>query len=272
MACRLVLRRAARAGSRAFGTKTDPATCLGPRPDLAHSPLTFDAFHYNFDRGRATGQPVCGVIDDFLTGAECSKLIDLATARGYESTDETIQLGGRKGRQNNKNVINISGRCVIDSQKFADKLWARLAVSASMQPVKALLKQSNPGWTPVGLNSVFRFLRYGPGDFFRPHRDSHFVPEVNDARHGRVTSFQSLLLYLDAPGKGGESFFPLPGVGRAKIAPLPGRALVFDHGLMHGGASLEEGAKHLVRTDIIYECLPGTAPPAWATAKIRYMT
>ena len=45
-----------------------------------------------------------------------------------------------------------------------------------------------------------------------------------------------------------------------------------DHGLMHGGASLEEGAKHLVRTDIIYECLPGTAPPAWATAKIRYMT
>ena len=92
---------------------------------------------------------------------------------------------------------------MIDSQKFADKLWARLAVSASMQPVKALLRRSNPGWTPVGLNSVFRFLRYGPGDFFRPHRDSHFVPGVNDERHGRVTSFQSLLLYLDAPDEGG---------------------------------------------------------------------
>ena len=272
---RLALRRAA-PGSRAFGSTSkasaDPATCLGPRPDLTHAPLTFDAFHYNFDRGRATGQPVCGVIDDFLTETECSRLIDLATARGYESTDETIQLGGRTGRTNNKSVINISGRCVIDSQKFADKLWARLAISPSMQPVKALLKQSNPGWTPVGLNSVFRFLRYGPGDYFRPHRDSHFVPEVNDARHGRVTSFQSLLLYLDAPDKGGESYFPLPGLGRAKIAPLPGRALVFDHGLMHGGASLEEGAKHVIRTDIIYECPPGATPPAWATAKIRYMT
>ena len=182
MACRLVLCRTARTGSRAFGTKLDPATCLGPRPDLAHSPLTFDAFHYNFDQGRATGQPVCGVVDGFLTEAECSKLIDLATARGYESTEETIQHSGRKGRKNDASVINISGRCVIDSQKFADKLWARLARSAAMQPVKALLKQSNPGWSPVGLNSVFRFLRYGPGDYFRPHRDSHFVPEVNDVR------------------------------------------------------------------------------------------
>ena len=51
--------------------------------------------------------------------------------------------------------------------------------------------------------AVFRFLRYGPGDYFRPHRDSHFVPEVMDERHGRVTSFQSLLLYLDAPDVGG---------------------------------------------------------------------
>ena len=271
----MLLALRARIGSRGLGStikaSADPATCLGPRPDLVKAPLTFDPLQYAFDQGRSTREPVCGVVDGFLTEAECSKLIDLAAARGYEPADVSIQHG-QQSRKNDKNVINISGRCVIDSQKFADKLWARLAVSASMQPVKALLKQSNPGWTPVGLNSVFRFLRYGPGDFFRPHRDSHFVPEVNDARHGRVTSFQSLLLYLDAPEKGGESYFPLPGVGRAKIAPLPGRALVFDHGLMHGGAFLEEGAKHLVRTDVVYECPPGTTPPAWATAKIRYMT
>ena len=267
-----MLCRAARTGSRAYSTiKTDPATCLGPRPDLVNTPLTFDPLQYAFDQGRATGQPVCGVVDDFLTEAECSKLIDLATARGYEPADVSIQHG-QQSRKNDNNVINISGRCVIDSQKFADKLWARLAVSASMQPVKALLRRSNPGWTPVGLNSVFRFLRYGPGDYFRPHRDSHFVPGVNDERHGRVTSFQSLLLYLDAPDAGGESYFPLPGVGRAKVSPLPGRALVFDHGLMHGGADLKQGAKHLIRTDVVYECPPGTAPPAWATAKIRYMT
>ena len=118
----------ARIGSRAFGSKLDPATCLGPRPDLADSPLTFDALHFPFDQGRSTGQPVCGVVDEFLTEAECSRLIDLATARGYESTDETIQLGGRRGRTNNKSVINISGRCVISSKKFADRLWARLTI------------------------------------------------------------------------------------------------------------------------------------------------
>ena len=112
---RLALRRVAH-GSRALGstTKLDPATCLGPRPDLTKAPLTFDALQYNFDRGRATAPPVCGVIDGFLTAAECAKLIDLATARGYESTEETIQHSGRKGRRNDTSVINISGRCVID--------------------------------------------------------------------------------------------------------------------------------------------------------------
>ena len=109
------LRRAARTGRRAFSSaiKTDPATCLGPRPDLAHSPLTFDAFHYNFDQGRATGQPVCGVVDEFLTEAECSRLIDLATARGYESTEETIQHSGRKGRTNNKNRLPAAQRSSV---------------------------------------------------------------------------------------------------------------------------------------------------------------
>ena len=67
---RLVLRRAARTG-RAYSTiKTDPATCLGPRPDLVDAPLTFDPLQYAFDQGRSTGQPVCGVVDGFLTAAE----------------------------------------------------------------------------------------------------------------------------------------------------------------------------------------------------------
>ena len=177
-----------------------PASARGPT--FTDSPFTFDPLQYAFDQGSATGEPVCGVVDDFLTEAECSKLIDLATARGYESTEETIQHGGRKGRTNNKSVINISGKMrdrlaklVREAPYRGQALGKRSRASPSMQPVKALLKQSNPGWTPVGLNSVFRFLRYGPGDYFRPHRDSHFVPEVNDARHGRVTSFQSLLLY-----------------------------------------------------------------------------
>ena len=82
--------------------------------------------------------------------------------------------------------------------------------------------------------------------------------------------------------RAGESYFPLrqtesngnevAAASRVKVSPLPGRALVFDHGLMHGGAFLEEGAKHLIRTDVVYECPPGATPPAWATAKIRYMT
>ena len=57
-----------------------------------------------------------------------------------------------------------------------------------------------------------------------------------------------------------------------KISPRPGRALCFDHSLEHGGTDIQEGLKHVVRTDVMYRCLPGTVPPKWATAKIRYMT
>ena len=67
------LNRAARTGSRACSTikaSADPATCLGPRPDLVDAPITFDPLQYAFDQGSATGQPVCGVVDDFLTEAD----------------------------------------------------------------------------------------------------------------------------------------------------------------------------------------------------------
>merc|ERR1711998_54503 len=145
-----------------------------------------------------------------------------------------------------------------------------------------ILPVSRNGWQPVGLNEHFRFLRYETGDYFRPHRDAHYVPEATDPRHGEVTSFQSLLLYLDSPSKGGETFFPLrlrpsflsglkdnqvAAPTRVKITPRPGRALCFDHGLEHGGADMEEGVKHMIRTDVIYRCLPGTVPPKWITAK-----
>ena len=148
-----------------------------------------------------------------------------------------------------------------------------------MQPVKALLKQSNPGWNPIGLNSVFRFLRYGPGDYFRAHRDANYVREETDPRHGEV-SFLSLLLYLDSPSKGGETFFPAARLSegsqgvrlKLRLAPKPGRALCFEHALEHGSTEMQEGVKHVIRTDVIYRCLPGTVPPGWIRARRRYLT
>ena len=163
----------------------------------------------------------------------------------------------------------MSGRVVIESQRFADLLWERLA---------PILPATRAGWEPVGLNEHFRFLRYVPGDYFRPHRDANYVREETDPRHGEV-SFQSLLIYLDKPSKGGETFFPAARPSEAnqmrlrlRLAPKPGRALCFEQTLEHGSVELQEGVKHLMRTDVMYRCLPGTVPPKWITAKRRYLT
>ena len=211
------------------------------------------------------------MIDSFLTEDECARLIHFSTLRGFEPANVTIQHGGRP-RKIDKIRLHLSGRVLIKSQRFAGLLWQRLA---------PLLPVSRGGWEPVGLNEHFRFLRYGPGDYFRAHRDANYVPEETDQRHGEVTSFQTLLLYLDSPSKGGETFFPLRLTGpkdnvaaprTVKIAPRPGRALCFEHNLEHGGADMQEGVKHVIRTDVMYRCLPGTQPPKWITAKRRYMT
>ena len=97
-------------------------------------------------------------------------------------------------------------------------------------------------------------------------------------RHGEV-SFQSLLIYLDKPSKGGETFFPAARPSEAnqmrlrlRLAPKPGRALCFEQTLEHGSVELREGVKHLMRTDVMHRCLPGTVPPKWITAKRRYLT
>ena len=276
--------RVARAALAArFTTTADIATCLDPLPEQrAHSPLIFDPLQFPFDEGAAASvdtPPLCGVIDDFLTEEECGRLIALSTSRGYESVNATIQHGDvpapKKGSKMSDRGLNLSGRVLIESERFAELLWERLA------PI--FPPASRNGWEPIGLNEHFRFLRYQPGDYFRPHRDANYVPEATDPRHGEVTSFQSLLLYLDSPRKGGETYFPLRRTGlqednqvvamsTVKISPRPGRALCFDHSLEHGGTDIQEGLKHVVRTDVMYRCLPGTVPPKWATAKIRYMT
>ena len=248
---------------------TGITTCLEPCSGVER-PLEFDPLDFPFDQGAATSTgPLCGTIDDLLTEGECGQLIDFTTSRGYEPAKTKLSHDGRHEPITQDRLLHLSGRAVIKSQRFADLLWERLA------PIVPAIKV---GWEPVGLNEHFRFLRYVPGDYFRPHRDANYVREETDPRYGEV-SFQSLLIYLDMPGKGGETFFPAARVSesnkvrlRLRLAPKPGRAICFEQTLEHGSVELQEGIKHLMRTDVMYRCLPGTVPPKWITAKRRYLT
>ena len=78
-----------------------------------------------------------------------------------------------------------------------------------------------PVWRPVGINPVFRVMRYQEGGWLVPHYDGPFVM---DAR--RQTGMTVVLYLEESPGGGGQLRFlkddqqDLPAIGRRKIDRL----------------------------------------------------
>jgi len=92
-------------------------------------------------------------------------------------------------------------------------------------------------------------LRYRPGAEYQPHHDyfdpahpgSHPVLQRGGQRVG------TLVMYLQAPQRGGSTTFPAIGL---EVAPVAGNAVFFSYdrphpstGTLHGGAPVLEGEK-----------------------------
>lgn len=209
-----------------------------------------------FAPGSKAADRLASVSDHFLTDEECSNLIALTTRRGYEAA--LINVGG--GLQVRSDKTRRSGRCILDSQEFADELWRRLKPLLPDHILGERSEGTRGRWEPVGLNERFRFLRYTPGDYFRPHMDGSYTRE-RDHPHAGDRSFITLMIYLDEPERGGETNFlnefDRGSVRVTAVRPSPGLALFFEHGLLHEGAELTRGVKHAIRTDVMYRrCQP----------------
>ena len=66
---------------------------------------------------------------------------------------------------------------------------------------------------------------------------------------GDVVSLLTLVFYLDDGCEGGETEFPKL---RRTIAPRAGRALLFQHRVLHEATAVRRGEKHVLRTDVLY--------------------
>jgi prolyl 4-hydroxylase len=93
----------------------------------------------------------------------------------------------------------------------------------------------------IGLNELFRFYRYQPGQQFRRHRDQSYIRNSNEA------SYYTFMIYLNDNFEGGETRFD-----DLVVAPKKGSALVFYHYLEHEGMEVIEGVKYVLRTDIMF--------------------
>ena len=167
-------------------------------------------------------------IHEFLSCDECERHVERSEGIGYE----TFTIDGEvfPGYRNN-------ARVVVDDPVLADTLWNRAV--EHMPPVIE-------GQPASGFNPRFRFYRYTGIESFAPHHDG-------SVRVGDRASRLTFMVYLTDVPKGGETRFYGDDLKiRFAVRPERGKALVFDHLILHEGVAVEDGSKYVLRTDVMY--------------------
>jgi hypothetical protein len=146
--------------------------------------------------------------------------------------------------------VRNNERVMFDDRDLAYALWDRLRplLPRGWRSRPAEFEPGGGTYDAVGLNERFRFYRYHPGQRFQLHRDGYF------RRSERELSMLTLLVYLDGACEGGETMLlshGLPG-GHLAVKPKQGLALLFRHELLHEGAEVLSGVKHVMRSDVMY--------------------
>lgn len=165
-------------------------------------------------------------IDHFLAAADCVDLIGLAEEHGFESASVRTAEG-----QRSMPMVRNNERTLFESPRWVQRLWEGLAEVAlpALQGQKAM-----------GLPKDLRFYKYSPGQRFKMHKDGPWI-------EGGLTSRLTFLIYLNEDFIGGETDFR-----EFKVVPQTGRALLFIHDTWHEGATVEEGTKYVLRSDVLY--------------------
>jgi prolyl 4-hydroxylase len=175
-------------------------------------------------------QPLIWTVDAALSGADCA-----AYARKMRDGDgEVAPIVGKHGGAEVDLAVRNNTRVMWDDAAEAAGLLAR---------VEAAVPRLLSGLPLSGANPRLRLYRYGPGERHGVHWDT--VVELG----GGVRSLVTLVFYLNDDFEGGETDFP--ELGRT-IAPQAGRALMFQHRILHEATIVRAGEKLVLRTDILY--------------------
>lgn len=196
-----------------------------------------------------------------LSIEECQRLVSLTETFGYLE-DAAVSLP-RSIRHND------SLTWVIDDETNAI-IWQRC---------QALVQDDhefNTDKAALGINSRFRFYRYGRGDYFAPHTDGSWPGSrvidgdlIDNAYNDRWSQL-SFLLFLTEDYAGGATQFYVSKANPARPARRPaeadiidlrtpiGGALCFPHGMhplhcMHSSQEITSGTKYIIRSDILFE-------------------
>lgn len=174
-------------------------------------------------------QPLVWTVDDALPPERC----DAYARRIREGAAEVAPIVGRHGVEIDLAVRNNT-RVMWDDEAEANALLDR---------VRPQVPETLGDERLFGANPRLRLYRYGPGERHGSHWDT--VVELGDGVSSRLT----LVFYLNDDFEGGETDFPEL---RRTIRPVRGRALLFQHRVLHEACAVTRGEKLVLRTDVLY--------------------
>ena len=175
-------------------------------------------------------KPLVWTVDDALPPDLCAAY----ARRIREGQTEVAPIVGHDGGPEIDLAVRNNTRVMWDDAEEADALLARVSAS---------VPDRLSGMALAGANPRLRLYRYGPGERHGAHWDT--VVELPDG----VRSMVTLVFYLNDDFTGGETDFPELF---QKITPRAGRALLFQHRILHEATAVQAGEKLVLRTDVLY--------------------
>lgn len=178
------------------------------------------------------------ILSNILNGDECGKFIRTTEDIGFEE----LPIYSKTCRSN-KQII-------IDDTNLACELFYRIH-----EWLPRYINNENDIWSPSGINSKIKFLRYDNEDSFDKHHDDIYKKSSNEK------SLLSLIIYLnDINSKecgGCTKFVKSNGSSIFNVEPKTGLGLIYEQKyIMHEGEMLKDATKYILRADILYKISP----------------
>lgn len=174
-------------------------------------------------------KPLHLVVDGLLSPAECAELVARIEAARPALAPITTARGAVVDTETRNN-----SRVMFDDPELAALLFER---------VRGHVPEECSGMRASSANERLRCYKYEPGQWFKPHYDGAFH------RSNLERSLYTFMIYLNEGFEGGETaFLDL----KVDIQPKTGRALLFQHHLLHEGCEVRRGIKYAIRSDIMY--------------------
>ncbi len=168
-------------------------------------------------------------INNFLTSKECDKLL-VQRAPNFSTANSHYPKYYRNNNRLEEDNIELS--------KFLFESIKGYNLSE--------LKES------VRLNEKIRFCEYSKNQEFSKHQDGIYYSNEKEA------SALTFLLYLNGDNEfeGGQTQFFISKQSKKvelEISPQKGKLVVFDHSIWHNAQKVINGAKYILRSDILFK-------------------